>query len=625
MTNTTSLLQPDAWSLLFEHSISPIYILNASGYFLCINPAGARLLAYDPELLPHCHYLSLFQPEDQAYVEALFTQVLSAGAAVGNVRLRTRHDALLVMTLQAHRVPQADGAWAVVVHATDITAAEQAREALALSQQRMEMAVDAAQIGLWEWDRETQQLWLNEQYLRLLHISEQSEQEAGADRFSALLAFLSPEERQLMETRLLKGESHDGFAIEFEALNPQGQLRRFLCRGKPIADRAGVHKLAGTLVDITDIWQLERQVQTLRSQLEMLISALDLPMAFIHPQGGLQLWNQAFVRLFHPQVLVVGQSLSSLLGQSGWDDWAQSVATGEHIPVTYQQAGSDGLCVYTLSAFSVDIPGQVRGLALLAKDISASIQTVSHLHQSLAQEKHFNRMLSQFISTMSHEFRTPLSSILAAAQILERGLERLSVAQWLRNLRDIQGSVRRMRDLIEDLLIMSQGHLQQLPFEPTLVHLPTLLQAILKESVQAAAVYHPVTVQCDVDSEIMLDTRLVWAMIGNLLSNAFKYSPQGSLVRLLSYQEDQHLVLAVSDEGMGIHLDDLAHIFTAFYRTDQSRQIPGTGLGLTIVEQAATIHGGTLTVDSQLGQGATFMVRLPLSPKGSTHAPHSSH
>lgn len=621
MTHTTSLLQPDAWSLLFEYSISPIYILNASGYFLRINPAGARLLAYDPELLPDCHYLSLFHATDQAYVKALFEQVLAEGAAVGNVRLRTRQDHLLIMTLQAHRVPQSDGAWAVVVHATDITAAEQAREALALSQQRMEMAVDAAQIGLWEWDMGAQQLWLNEQYLRLLNVSDQA---LDSDPFTALFATLNAEDRQLMETRLSQNFYQDGFAVEFEAQNPQGQFRRFLCRGKPI-DGAGAHKLAGTLVDITDIWQLERQVQTLRSQLEMLIGALDLPMAFIHPQGGLQLWNQAFVRLFHPQILTVGQSLSSFLGQPGWDAWVQAVAMGEQIPVTYQRTGSDGLCVYTLSAFSVDIPGQVRGLALVAKDISASIQTVSHLHQSLAQEKSFNRMLSQFISTMSHEFRTPLSSILAAAQILERGLERLSVAQWLRNLRDIQGSVRRMRDLIEDLLIMSQGHLQRLPFEPTPVHLPTLLQAILKESTQAAPVYHPVTVQCDVDSEIMLDTRLVWAMIGNLLSNAFKYSPQGSPVRLFAYQDGEHLVFAVRDEGAGIHPDELDHIFTAFYRTDQSRQIPGTGLGLTIVEQSATIHGGTLTVDSQLGQGSTFMVRLPLSPKGSTHAPHSRH
>jgi PAS domain S-box-containing protein len=620
MKNTPSLLQPDAWSLLFEYSISPIYILSASGHFLRINPAGAKLLAYDPDALPDCHYLSLFMPPDQTYVASLFQQVLSDGAAVGNVRPKTRTGSALILTIQAHRVPLAEGDWAVVVHATDITASEQAREALTLSQQRMEMAVEAAQMGLWEWDTATQKLWLSEQYLHLLNITDRS---LGPENLESLFATLSPQDRQRMDERLAEGFYHRGFTVEFEAQNPQGQMRRFLCRGKPIAAADSADKLAGTLVDITDTRQLERQVQTLRSQLEMLISTLDLPMAFAHPQSGLQLWNQAFAQLFAPRHLCEGEPLSEVLGQAGWDAWAKAVATGESIPVSFQQKKPEGLCVYSISGFSVAIPDDVQGLALVAKDISASLQTVSHLHQSLAQEKQFNRMLAQFISTMSHEFRTPLSSILTAAQILERGLERLSVTQWLHNLRDIQGSVRRMRDLIDDLLIISQGHLQQLPFEPTPVFLPDLLQAILKESSQADPTFHPVTVQCDVNREILLDTRLVWAMIGNLLSNAFKYSAPGTPVRLFAYCEQADPVLGVEDRGIGIHPDDITHIFNAFYRTDNSRQIPGTGLGLTIVEQAATVHGGSLSVSSQAGQGATFMIRLPLSPKGQTHAPYS--
>jgi signal transduction histidine kinase len=114
-----------------------------------------------------------------------------------------------------------------------------------------------------------------------------------------------------------------------------------------------------------------------------------------------------------------------------------------------------------------------------------------------------------------------------------------------------------------------------------------------------------------------MDEKLLRHILGNLLTNAFKYSPAGGQVEFHAGAEDQHIVFTVRDHGIGIPAEDLPSLFESFHRAGNVGNIAGTGLGMAIVRRATDLHGGTITVDSEVGKGTSFRVELP--------APASAH
>jgi PAS domain S-box-containing protein len=248
-------------------------------------------------------------------------------------------------------------------------------------------------------------------------------------------------------------------------------------------------------------------------------------------------------------------------------------------------------------------------------DITQRKRAEVELLSTLQREKELSEMKSKFVSIASHELRTPLATILSSAELLEHYSDGLSAEDKLKMLHGIQGAVKRMNTMIEDVLIIGRAEAGALQFEPNPVDLTDLCHKVVEELRGGVAKQHVIRFEQQFERGSQnLDEKLLRHILTNLLSNAVKYSPAGSTVSLkLAEREDQALIEVV-DQGIGIPIEDQARMFESFHRASNVGNRQGTGLGLVIVKKAVELHGGTISIDSKADAGTRITVRLPLAP-----------
>ena len=217
----------------------------------------------------------------------------------------------------------------------------------------------------------------------------------------------------------------------------------------------------------------------------------------------------------------------------------------------------------------------------------------------------------RLVSAVSHELRTPLTAILGMRDILGSCDPRQDEALWRRSRDFIAGEAQRLARLVEDLLTLSRLDLTPLRRAP--VNVRAIVEEAISSLFQAAearrvrlALQSPPSL-----SRVMGDRDRLHQAFLNLIDNAVKYSPDDSQVTVSLTPEEQAVQVEVRDSGRGIQPQDLPYIFEPLYRSEGARDVPGTGLGLTIVRTILEQHGSTIEVQSVPGQGTVFRFRLP--------------
>ena len=252
------------------------------------------------------------------------------------------------------------------------------------------------------------------------------------------------------------------------------------------------------------------------------------------------------------------------------------------------------------------------GLRWLIRDMTYRHQ-VESLRRELEAEKEFSELKSRFIQTVSHEFRTPLNMIYVSAQLLARSHDGLSEEKCNQLLQRTDKAVRRITKILDDVLVFSKASADKLELNPTLLDLDQFCQTIVEDyQVLAGSTKTLQFNSPETNHSVCLDEKLLYQILGNLLSNAINYSlPDSSIELALTHQRD-NIRFQIKDQGMGIPREDLSRLFEPFHRAKNVKNIPGTGLGLSIVKKAVELHGGTIRVESEIGIGTTFTVTLPL-------------
>lgn len=239
-------------------------------------------------------------------------------------------------------------------------------------------------------------------------------------------------------------------------------------------------------------------------------------------------------------------------------------------------------------------------------------QNQAWLEDTAQREREWSDTLQRMMQALSHDLRIPLAVISTSTGILYRHYERLSPEERQQKMRTIVGQIRRMTHMIEDAGLAVRGSLRQLTFHPRTVNLVQLCENSVRDIQEMLDTPHKLVFWAEDDLGLaFLDEMLISRVIINLLSNAVKYSPDGGEIRLTLSTENGDILLRVSDNGIGISPDDLPHIFEPLYRADNAVGIGGTGLGLSIVRDCVALHRGRVEVESTLGKGTTFTVRLP--------------
>lgn len=244
-------------------------------------------------------------------------------------------------------------------------------------------------------------------------------------------------------------------------------------------------------------------------------------------------------------------------------------------------------------------------LEVSVKDRTIELQQAKTLAEQALDDQR------QFLSMVSHEVRSPLASIKAATQLLQLHAQNDgSIAILQRILR----GTHRLTQFFDNYLNFDRLDTQQWALCETRVDLPALLQTLCDHYIQSATHQISVSITSSVNEQRWLyaDAQLLSVLVNNLLENAVKYSPAGSTINLSAYiGEDNGLQISVSDQGVGIAADELGLVFNKFFRSTQVGRVVGAGLGLYLVRQIAGLHGGSIKLQSRLGQGTTVILTLP--------------
>jgi len=215
----------------------------------------------------------------------------------------------------------------------------------------------------------------------------------------------------------------------------------------------------------------------------------------------------------------------------------------------------------------------------------------------------------------SHEFRTPLTSIFTSSELLDKYGSELTEDEKKKSLLRIQKNVQQMTGLLNDILLLGKSDSGSLKLKLEPVDIRKLCESIIEETnvYTAFKTKHKLILDIEkFEGRVLLDFKLIKQSLENLISNAIKYSGEGTAVQFKVSFSKRFITFRVKDEGIGIPEDDIHKLFEQFYRASNTGNISGTGLGLAIVKRAIELHDGTIRVISKPGEGTEFIATVPL-------------
>ncbi len=255
----------------------------------------------------------------------------------------------------------------------------------------------------------------------------------------------------------------------------------------------------------------------------------------------------------------------------------------------------------------------LTGLLLVLIIVVVIYRSYRTKQRTLKKETELSNLKSQFVNTVTHEFRTPIAAIMSSSRLLNEYYETWSKDERSEFFRQIGDSVDQMKLMLEKASVIGKDQSGKMLFNPKLLHLETFCKHI-KDETQALFEEIP-DINMEFRSEIgtvLADKELLRHIIGNLLSNAVKYSPGIEPVGFIIDLANGNICFTISDHGIGIPEEDMKHLFEMFHRCSNAEEIKGTGLGLSIVKRSVDLHKGEIKITSELGKGTSVSVLIPL-------------
>lgn len=263
--------------------------------------------------------------------------------------------------------------------------------------------------------------------------------------------------------------------------------------------------------------------------------------------------------------------------------------------------------------------GQRAATLVMLHDVTPQVQAREELERALVRQGEINQMKSEFISMASHEFRTPLTSVLSSVELMEEYIRRSSddlgdqfVSRMRRHLDRSREALTHLDNMVAEMLVLEKSHGGQVDCLPQDFDLVVLVNDVL-DSLQSVSEQFQITLRraSEPSLPVRLDPRLVRHILTNLVSNAVRFSSQESEVVITLAVDDQRVNITVADQGIGIPEADHPRMFEPFFRGQNGQHTEGTGLGLAIVKRFVDLHSGHIEFDSTPGRGTTFRLVLP--------------
>lgn len=399
-------------------------------------------------------------------------------------------------------------------------------------------------------------------------------------------------------SKLKKGNRVDHF--ETKRLTKDGRQIDVSLTISPVKDRSGkiigISKIAR---DITDLKQATEKT----AMLAAIVESTDDVVISKNLQGIITSWNPAAQRIFgYTADEMIGESILKLIPDDRKDEEPKilsQLAKGKKVDhfETKRITKMGTLIDVSLTISPVkDVNGKIIGLSKIAKDIT---------DKKLEQQRK-----NDFIAIVSHELKTPLTSIKSYIQLLLLKSKKESDPFRINALTRAENQVKKMVNMIHDFLSVSKLEQGEMTIEKTKVNLTEIICQTIEEGTLLSS-NHEFKFQSDEAIYVFADANKIELVISNLISNAIKYAPNGGAISVDCREENEKIRIAIADQGIGIHPDDQKNLFKRFYRVKNIDQnITGFGIGLYLVAEILLLHGAEIAVKSEPGQGSEFSFSL---------------
>ena len=374
------------------------------------------------------------------------------------------------------------------------------------------------------------------------------------------------------------------------------QPRTFLIHGGAEAQRIGLR-----LEKIfNDLQQLSKQIAKRESGMQTIFSAMQDALLVVDSNRQVILTNEVFRKLFAAPEISMGTPLLEIVRDATLDRAIADASRGSES--VRSELTLDGSQIELHAVATKNDAGEITGALVLFHDIT--------------ELKKMDQIRRDFVANVSHELRTPLSILRGYIETLLDN-PKTSREEFSRILGVMERHSKRLDSLAQDLLTLAQLESANPDLQLGNVDLPSFFGEVVRDWEKKLA-NKQLNVIVDVPPDaptIRADRTRLQEVLCNLLDNAVKYSREHGEIRLMARRRDDQIVLSVSDNGIGISKEDLPRIFERFYRADKARStenIRGTGLGLAIVKHVAQLHGGRVEAESEIGNGTTIRVVLPI-------------
>jgi len=543
----------------------------------------------------------------------------------------------------------------VAVFSRDITEQQQAVEALQRSEEQFRTLADAIPQLCWMANADGWIFWYNQRWYE--YTGTTAEQMEGWGWQSVHDPEVLPEVVERWQAAIVAGEPAEMY---FPLRGNDGVYRTFLTRVQPLKDASGrVQRWLGTNTDISDLKRAEEELRKAKDDLELLVRerTADLQATMdnlsremaereraaellrlseeryrkvvadqteticrFNADGTFTFVNDVFCRVF-------GKTREELLGSKWYprvfpddvpiiEERLRTMTPANPVVVIENRVYTDSGAILWLQAVNrgfFDENGQLIETQGVARDITERKLVEEELQQALQAAETVNDTIRRLVRTIAHEFRTPLGLLIGSTDILDRYWDRLTPEKRAEQLELIQNASYQISNLVNSVTVFNLSEIDRHGEPLKLQDIGDLCRSIAAEVETVWCAGHEFIVSIAANcGTAVIDDILFRRVLQNLLSNAFRYTLSNGTVSLDAHREKNMLVLAITDNGIGIPEDEQELIFDAFYRSRNVEGRRGLGLGLSIVREALSQMGGTITVTSSMGNGTTMRVEIPV-------------
>jgi len=463
---------------------------------------------------------------------------------------------------------------------------------------------------------------------RFLQLSGYSRDEVIGQTYADLRLWVDPEIHVQLAQATREGQIIQDHELQFRT--KAGEVRDALYSFTTI-ELGGEVCLLSMVHDITERKRIEEDRKRMTEERRRLLEQKQEAMQqFINTldritDGFVMLnhqWQFAYVNPRASEIL--GYRVEELIGSNAWTKFPEAV-DGRFYDA-FQVAVNEQRTVEIEAFFEPwkrwfvnRIYPSAEGVNVFFQDITERKKQEQHtleaerLRVEITKERELLQLKENFISIVSHEFRTPLTAIMSSAELIQRYYDHLPRERHFHHLGEILSQSNFMVNLLDDVLTVNKSRAGWMEFKPVSMDLAAFCNSVVERLRAQDKEKHQFIVHIDGDlSQVVMDARLLRHIVVNLLTNAVKYSAEGGEIKLDILRQGEDVVLRVSDQGIGIPIEAMSRLYEPFQRAGNVGTISGTGLGLTIVKDSVERHGGAIMCQSQVGVGTIFTVRLPV-------------